>query len=527
MRRSFFSLGFSLFLFLTPPSFASTDLNYRVRARIPESILGEKRFSGNIYLIWTRVNSQGEVAPTPREQMLAPIYFQFLFRSKSVEKIYAEQEVIFQDSDLDPAYPATATERAGFISEAPCLRYQMVAHNPEETFIPGNSAGDLYSAIKTICRTENRELPIVEEVISIDQQLPPYVLPPNDSAKVLTLESKVLSDFHGKRTSTTAMYGRLFSEQIDPNKIYPIVYYVPGFYGTAHDGLNTTIKKLIKITDLDNDARDHAIGNAIFVSIDPNWKFGHTYFTNSPTNGPWRDAFFDEFIPQIEKAIFPDGTKVRRYLTGVSSGGWTALALGIARPEFFESVWIHSPDPVDFQFFQRASLYQANNLFFDQAGEFVPFMRAGKGDVKELSFKQFSDYEQVLGDGGQIKAWEAVFGPSAENAPAALFDRVSGKIDRKVQLDWQAQDLNLILRRDHETLTKKLRGRIHVLVHAQDEFYLNEAVERGLKKTNKNFDYGMEIMISRKKCEFFCHADLDIGHAKMYKKIFQDFHENL
>ena len=58
--------------------------------------------------------------------------------------------------------------------------------------------------------------------------------------------------------------------------------------------------------------------------LDGNCSWGHSTYANSDNNGPWGDAFVNEFLPALEKKYRCNGA---RFLAGHSSGGWSALWL--------------------------------------------------------------------------------------------------------------------------------------------------------------------------------------------------------
>src|SRR5262249_15129 len=148
--------------------------------------------------------------------------------------------------------------------------------------------------------------------------------------------------------------------------------------------------------------------------------------------------------------------------TGHSSGGWSSLWLQVAYPDFFGGVWSTAPDPVDFRDFQRINIYeQAVNFFRDADGKERPLAR--QGDRVVLRFKAFSEMEEVMGHGGQLASFEAVFSPrGTDGRPRKLWDRRTGAVDPDVAKAWEKYDIRLVLERNWETLGPKLKGKLHV-----------------------------------------------------------------
>jgi hypothetical protein len=90
--------------------------------------------------------------------------------------------------------------------------------------------------------------------------------------------------------------------------------------------------------------------------------------------------------------------------------------------------------------------------------------------------------EQVLGPGGQLQSFEAVFSPRGDDGkPLLLWDRKTGEINPAVADAWKAYDIRLLLENDPE-LREKLAGKIHVIMGAADTFYL-EGATRLLKES--------------------------------------------
>ena len=85
--------------------------------------------------------------------------------------------------------------------------------------------------------------------------------------------------------------------------------------------------------------------------------------------------------------------------------------------------------------------------------------------------------EDVIGDGGQLHSFEAVFSPlGPDGRPRPLWDRATGAVDPEVARAWQTYDIRLVLERNWPTLGPKLKGKLHVVIGDLDTFYLEGAV---------------------------------------------------
>jgi hypothetical protein len=281
--------------------------------------------------------------------------------------------------------------------------------------------------------------------------------------KLVDVESKLLSEFHGRPVHLRA--GVLLPESWDKDKDrkYPVVYEIPGFGGTHL--MAPFRRNFTNVAGVD----------MLWVVLDPACPLGHHVFADSANNGPCGKALVEELIPAIEKTCRGEGRPTGRFVTGHSSGGWSSLWLQVTYPEFFGGVWSTSPDPVDFRDFQRIDLTKPGvNMFTDEQGKQRALARS-RGKVT-IYYKAFSDMEEVMGHGGQLASFEAVFSPrAADGKPRRLWDRQTGAVDPAVARSWEAYDIRLTLERNWKTLGPKLAGKIHVYMGGEDTFYLEGA----------------------------------------------------
>lgn len=290
-----------------------------------------------------------------------------------------------------------------------------------------------------------------------------------NTVKFLTVESKLLSDFHGRPISLRAGVVLPPSFADEPERKYPVVYEIPGFGGDHRMALGLAARKPGELGGTE----------AIWVVLDPHCRLGHHVFADSANNGPCGKALIEELIPALEREYRGNG---RRGVTGHSSGGWSSLWLQVTYPETFRGCWSTSPDSVDFRDFQRVDLYNpGSNLFTDSTGDRRPIARRGLTPV--LWVKGFSDMEVVMGRGGQLGSFEAVFSPRGKDGqPAKLWDRKTGALDAAVAKAWEKYDIRLVLERNWDKLGPKLKGKLHVYMGDADTFYL-EGATRLLKES--------------------------------------------
>jgi S-formylglutathione hydrolase FrmB len=342
-------------------------------------------------------------------------------------------------------------------------RIQAVARRSPDHPFPGEGPGDLYS--KPVTRSLDALQSGVVELV-LKHVVPEKSFEQTERVKLVELESPLLSSFHGRTVKLRA--GVVLPEgwEAKPEAKYPVLYVIPGF-GGSH-----------RMAHALGRMRAHAESNpgVLMIVPDPTCYWGHSVFADSETNGPWGKALVEELIPHVERTFHGAQSRQHRYLTGVSSGGWSCLWLQITYPDVFNGCWAHCPDPVDFRDFQRIDLYaEGSNMFIDGRGERRPLAR--RGDHATLYYDDFVQREEVLGPGGQIRSFEAVFshrGP--DGRPAPLFDAATGRVHTATAKTWERFDIRLVLERNWATLGPKLAGKLHVFAGAKDTFFLEGAV---------------------------------------------------
>jgi Putative esterase len=330
------------------------------------------------------------------------------------------------------------------------------------------SPGNLYSKPVTLDKFDPTAAGDI--ALTLDQVAEEPKFPESDTVKLVDIESKLLTRFHGKPTRMRAGVVLPPSYSKEPDHKFPVVYEITGFGGNHFAASGRR-----RVGEL-------AGTEAIWVVLDGNCRLGHHVFADSANNGPRGTALVEELIPHIEKTYRGISKPSARLVTGHSSGGWSSLWLQVAYPDAFAGCWSTSPDPVDFRDFQRVDLYTPNaNLFTDPTGKPRTLSRGGNRG-SGIRFDGFSRMEEVMGRGGQLESFEAVFSPRGKDGrPMKLWDRKTGAIDPDVAEAWEPYDISLKLKREWATLGSKLAGKLHVYMGDEDTYYLDGAA-RLLKK---------------------------------------------
>jgi hypothetical protein len=253
---------------------------------------------------------------------------------------------------------------------------------------------------------------------------------------------------------------------------YPVVYVMHAFRAS---GASTAFNESsLDAAHVERAMQSGTIPKMIFVYPDARSKYGDTEFADSANNGPWGAAFVNDFVPYVQKSYRtrPEA----QFLTGHSSGAWSALWLQVRYPAVFAGAWAVSPDPVDFRSFLGTNIYAAGANLYRSSSRETPYQVDGSQTV--LTTRQAAQLENVEGRfGGQIASFEAVFGPRGRDGnPEQLFDRRTGRVNPAVASAWKHYDLTRVLAQEWPASAYALRGKLHIIVGEKDNFGLNRAV---------------------------------------------------
>jgi pimeloyl-ACP methyl ester carboxylesterase len=421
-----------------------------VEVTFSKKILPEP-FSGRVFVIASKKPIK-DTDPPPKQGWFNP----YPFFAQEVEKWAAEKTLAFQ-----PAYALPQPW-----DKLPREKYYLQAVLDRD--LGGinfcTSPGNGYSKPVLVDLSKPIDAPIS---LVIDRVIAEKPFAEKPRVKYVEMESKLLSRFHKKPMKLRAAVVLPKSYEQEADKKYPAIYEIPGFGGNHFQALSAEARN----------ATDVAGVEMLHVTLDPSCRLGHHVFADSDNNGPYGRALVEEFIPFIEAKFRGPGVAGARFVTGHSSGGWSSLWLQVTYPDFFGGVWSTAPDPVDFRDFQRVNLYDPkHNLFFDDQGASRPLARNGKKVL--LHYKPFNDMEVVMGRGGQLFSFEAVFSKrGADGWPRPLWHRTTGAIDLAVVKDWQRYDIRFILEQNWKKLSPSLAGKLHVYMGEEDTFYLEGATK--------------------------------------------------
>jgi len=126
------------------------------------------------------------------------------------------------------------------------------------------------------------------------------------------------------------------SYKTNPNKRYPVVYYLHGF---AIDGRN--FYNYMKVPE--SVAKNAAQGNEFIVVVpDTLTKMGGSMYGSSVTTGDFRKFIAKDLVEYIDKNYRTIANRGGRGLAGHSMGGHGTWVVGMTYPEVFDSIWAQS-----------------------------------------------------------------------------------------------------------------------------------------------------------------------------------------
>ncbi|MEZ5977341.1 MAG: alpha/beta hydrolase-fold protein [Planctomycetota bacterium] len=414
-------------------------------------------FSGQLFVAFGNARSRSEPRRAMHGWVGAPPLLRF-----DVEGVAPDTVLTLRVADAAAHHPVDWSEVA-----PQEWKVQAIARRSLTGREAGLDAGDVYGEPVAITWSPGGDGVVRLELDTVAEERP---FEETDRMKSFEFTSPALSKFHGFDYVMRA--GVLLPIDWKEGETYPVVYSVTGFGGTA-EGIRGFARRRGEPGVLDR---------CIVVVPDASNRWGHSVFCNSRSIGPWGDALVKELIPALEKRYGGAGAE-QRYVTGVSSGGWSSLWLQVAYPDAFAGCWSHVPDPIDFHDFQQIDLYDPlpdgspRNMYRDEQGAPRPLMRQGEQVV--LTYEDFVRRENVTNPGGQIRSFEATFSPlGPDGTPRRVFDVATGAIDSEVAKTWEPYDISNLLLTRWDELEPRLDGKIHVYAGGLDTFYLEGAVER-------------------------------------------------
>jgi S-formylglutathione hydrolase FrmB len=237
------------------------------------------------------------------------------------------------------------------------------------------------------------------------------------------------------------------SYEAAPERRYPVIYWLPGFAGTALGALNHDpwAPSLPEAMD-----RALALGapEAILVAVDGFTRYGGSQYLNSPANGRYEDYVVQDVVAHVDARYRTLPGAAARGIAGKSSGGYAALVLGMRHPAVYGAISAHSPD-----------------CYFELCykPDFPKLLRAiGRYGSAEAVLEAFLALEKKPGElfgALSVAAMAMAYSPSMQRPPYYFdlpFDPYTGELDAAVWERWLAWDpVNLV--EQHAAALREMR----------------------------------------------------------------------
>lgn len=446
---------------------AATDIQVRLSASTPKPV------SGRLIVFAQRVDPSTKATPDAIdiESFSPPDHV--AIAARDIDDL-AQDEIVRVDAD-DTAWP-------GPFSGMPAGDYwvQALLDTRRDYGHYGRGGGDLTGPVTRVHL--GKDAPAI--TVKLDRTVPasvPWTFDPRTQpfildavpharaqARAFSFTSAAASTFAGRPITQKGWV--LLPPGYDGHKHFPTVYSLSTYSGDV-----TRLTFDVTLIDLLMNRGD--LPPMVWVFPDYSVHGGTHQFVDSVNDGPWETAFITELVPWIESHYAVDRAPRARLLTGHSSGGWSSLWLQVNHPDSFGGAWSTGPDPIDFHSWLNVDIYAHDaNAYRQPDGTPTPAAR-GKNNQVAARLKDIALIERVLGDtGGQLGSFEWTFSPRGDDGrPMPLFDRRSGKVDSDVADAWRRYDIVERLRTHPDA---RLAGKLHVIVGAEDNYYLDAGVRR-------------------------------------------------
>ncbi|AKH43085.1 enterochelin esterase-like enzyme [Altererythrobacter atlanticus] len=143
-------------------------------------------------------------------------------------------------------------------------------------------------------------------------------------------------NLEGNATTREAMVVLPPSYGEDPDRRYPVVYYLHGFAIDGHNFYN--------FMNVPTAVADNAAAGREFIVVVPDTltKMGGSMYSNSVTVGNFRDWVATDLVDYIDANYRTIATREGRGLAGHSMGGYGTWVIAMTHPEKFDSIWAQS-----------------------------------------------------------------------------------------------------------------------------------------------------------------------------------------
>ncbi|HAH05586.1 MAG TPA: esterase [Elusimicrobia bacterium] len=257
-----------------------------------------------------------------------------------------------------------------------------------------------------------------------------------------------------------------------PERRYPVVFYLPGFGGTAGAAVQTHPWKENHFERLDRLIAERKAPEMILVIPDCFTALGGSQYLDSAGTGRYEEHIVSELVPYID-ARYRTRPGARAVM-GKSSGGYGALRLAMRHPEVFPHAVSHSGDAL-FEVCYGREFAKCASALTRFGGRFERYF----SEFRKARVKDAFPNELV-----NIAAMAACYSP-APKSPWGFelpFDEETGELKPEVWRRWKQHDPVEMAPR-HAAGLRKLKT-LWFDCGCKDEFFLHlgaRALSRRLK----------------------------------------------
>jgi S-formylglutathione hydrolase FrmB len=123
-----------------------------------------------------------------------------------------------------------------------------------------------------------------------------------------------------------------------PNRRYPVVYFLHGYYATAE-----AYWKLMTVPPTADKVMDSGtVREMILVNPDAHTLYDGSMYSDSPTTGNWERYITHDLVAYIDSHYRTIANRDSRGLAGHSMGGYGTLRLAMKYPEIYSSIYAMS-----------------------------------------------------------------------------------------------------------------------------------------------------------------------------------------
>lgn len=143
-------------------------------------------------------------------------------------------------------------------------------------------------------------------------------------------------NLEGNATTREAMVVLPPSYASNPDRRYPVVYYLHGFAISGRD--------FYDYMQVPTAVANNAAEGREFIVVVPDTltKMGGSMYSNSVTTGNFREFIAKDLVEYIDANYRTIPTREARGLAGHSMGGYGTWVVGMTYPETFDSIWAQS-----------------------------------------------------------------------------------------------------------------------------------------------------------------------------------------